>query len=538
MGFTYGPDGVIITSGGGVGTGLYGHVQGALGAANDAATIAAQVAQMNTTAKQLQAQGAPNLGQQAQPSTWQAPAPSFTQQPTTVPGLWAPTKSSDTNGLGLPYTPNVPTLGSDYPTGGLPPGMGKSGLPTITVTRETQAQKEANDKAERDNASQQVQSVMAARKADDLYNTTIKGMLDEIRRDPAKNPELEAAAQALAQEFKTSVWGRTWSLDEVNNNPLVREINNISIWSTYRRKVSEWQAGKNKLGTETSDAGDGSFATMVTGSFSQKTGTGNVPGFMVARDENGLLYITDVDTWINGRMADMKADPQLAASTITALASIQAYGGDSAANSAAGSRVVTDENGDPVKAFISNEDYTALKNVALLAINSQAAGNMETLEDFFGSLTQQSQEIYNDPNWEPPSSGSSGGSYYRGGGGYGGGYGGGGGGGTGAVRYADSEMLGAQVDAISRQRMGRVLSPEEKAEFVAYYHMLEENMTAAYYAGASTTQLDPEGQAVAWMESRFAQERGAHAYGTLAAQFMKMVGQGGFAGALSVGSNA
>jgi hypothetical protein len=530
MPFTYGPDGVVITSGGGVGTGLYGHVQGQLGAKNDAATIAAQVAEMNAAVQQARVVGAPNLGQAGR-RAGDSQAPQVSAPPKPVPSLFAPSKPrQDPTGLKMP---GEPTLGSDFPGGvyvSVP--KGKTGLPELSAPSPATDKNAANDKAEQEHKSKEVQSIAAARAADKLYDTTIKDMLDDIHKDPAKDPEAERVAGILASEFKASVWGRTWSLDEVNNNPLVRELNNISIWSTYRRKVSEWQAGKNKLGTETNDSGDGSFNTMVTGSFSSKTGTGNVPGIMVARDEEGLLYITDVDTWINGKMADMKADPQLAADTITALASIQAYGGDSAANSAAGSRVVTDGAGNPVKAFISNEDYTALKNIALLAVNSQAAGNTETLDDFFGSLTAQSQDVYHDPQWEPPSDDGGGGG--RGGGGYGGG---GGGGGTGSVRYTDSEQLGAQVDAIARQRMGRQLTPEEKVEFINYYHKLEETMTAAYYAGQSTTQLDPEGEAVGWMESRFEQERGKQAYGSLAGKFMQIIGSGGFSGALSSGGN-
>jgi hypothetical protein len=91
--------------------------------------------------------------------------------------------------------------------------------------------------------------------------------------------------------------------------------------------------------------------------------------------------------------------------------------------------------------------------------------------------------------------------------------------------------LGGQVDSIARQRMGRQLTPEEKAEFIAYYHKLEEQMTQAYYAGLSTTQLDPMGQAVGWIESRFSQERGAQQYGNLASRFVSMMSSGNpFAG--------
>ncbi|GLY55324.1 hypothetical protein [Lentzea sp. NBRC 102530] len=359
----------------------------------------------------------------------------------------------------------------------------------------------------------------------------ITQLVEDIDKDPAITAQRKNVVRQMVELFGKDIHSRVWRTEDIAVNPVLRELTNLSTWSRYRRAVSEWQANKNKLGQETEDNGDGSFNSLITGSFSQKTGTANVPGFMVAKDKNGLLYVTDVDTWINGKISDMKKDPKLAADTITALASIQAYGSDSSSNNAA-SRVVVGPDGNPEKAFISNEDYTALKNMALLAVNSQTVGNEETLEDFFSSLTAQSQAVVNDPNWEVGSDGGGGG-FRRGGGGYGGGYGGGGGGGGGgAVRYTDSEQLGAQVDAIARQRMGRSLTPEERTEFVAYYHQLEEQMTAAYYAGGSTTQLDPEGQAVGWIQSRFGVERGAYQYANMAAQFMKMIGAGGFTGAL------
>jgi len=76
--------------------------------------------------------------------------------------------------------------------------------------------------------------------------------------------------------------------------------------------------------------------------------------------------------------------------------------------------------------------------------------------------------------------------------------------------------------------MGRELTPEEAQQFVQYFHGLEEQNTAAYYAGQSNTQLDPEGQAVAWITSHFAQDSAAHQYGNLAAAFMQMMGSSQF----------
>lgn len=369
-------------------------------------------------------------------------------------------------------------------------------------------------------------------------NLSINGMLDDLKDDPAPDPEQRRIATALADRFRSDLHSRKWTFDEVKYNPLLVEINNTTVWSRYRKQVADWNEKKSKLGAETVDNGDGTFSNVVSGSFSTALGTSSLSPYVVARDENGMMNVLTVDKWVRGKLTDMKNDENYAANAITALASVTAYGNDAAANSAAGARVVTDAEGNPVRAFVSNEDFTALKNFATLASTFQHSGDNVAIDDVLEELTKQSQEIYHDPEWEPPSSGGGGGGGYGGGGyGYGGGGYGGGGGASGAVRFTDSEMLKAQVDAIARTRMGRSLTPEESQEFINFYHGLEQTMTAAYYAGQSNTQLDPEGQAVGWIESRFAQEKGAQQYGQLAAAFMKMVGSGGFAGAMSFGSN-
>lgn len=500
-----------------------------------ATSIAAQVksaqqamAEHRASERAMYPSARPTIAQQAQARPAPVVAPAPVSKPVTLYATPQTQRGRMTPGL---LGEEEPLLGSDAP-GGLPViSRGKTGLPEVLGSDAPAGALKPKLGKTVDEDPMGARPVTGDRqyKSEQWVQRNITQLVEDIDKDPTITPQRKAVVRQMAQLFGKDVHSRVWHTDDIAVNPVLRELTNLSTWSRYRRAVSEWQANKNKLGQETEDNGDGSFSNLITGSFSSKTGTANVPGFLVAKDSNGMLYVTDVDTWINSKMSDMKKDPKLAADTITALASIQAYGSDSSSNNAA-SRIVTDANGNPTKAFVSNEDYTALKNLALLAVNSQSVGNEETLEDFFGSLTAQSQNVVNDPQWEVGSDGGGGG--YRGGGGYGGGYGGGGGSGAGAVRYTDSEQLGAQVDAISRQRMGRSLTPEEKAEFINFYHKLEADMTAAYYAGGSNTQLDPEGQAVGWMESRFAQERGAHNYANLAARFMQMIGSGGFAGAL------
>lgn len=121
-------------------------------------------------------------------------------------------------------------------------------------------------------------------------------------------------------------------------------------------------------------------------------------------------------------------------------------------------------------------------------------------------------------------SGGGGGGYggYGGRGGYG--YGGGGGGENNRVFLSDPTMLGSQLDSIARARLGRVATPEERAAFIAHFHQLETQYSAAYVAGGAATQPDVQGQAVAWIESRNSGEQASETAGefiTALAQFLR-----------------
>lgn len=353
---------------------------------------------------------------------------------------------------------------------------------------------------------------------------TVNQMLDDIKKDPLQNADRFLAGQDLANAFRDDTKAKYFTDQDLTENPFLATLNDLSVWSTYRLKNAAWQERKHKMLGPEGDGGDGTYPGLVdSGSFSDVTGAGNLSPYLVIRDEHGLLHVETADKWIQAKFAEMRHDPELAANMITAMAMTSAYGSDSTAE-AQRTRIVTDANGNPVKAFVSSEDLSALKQLANQVAILQNQGDEVAIDDSIAELTAQAADVtaQEQANGDFGSGGKGG--YGHGGGGYGGG----GSGGGGAVRYTDATQLTSLVGSIGRQRMGRELTADEAAQFVAYYHGLEEQNTAAYYAGQSNTQLDPEGQAVAWVTGHFGQEAAANQYGNLAAQFVQMMGSSQF----------
>ncbi len=351
---------------------------------------------------------------------------------------------------------------------------------------------------------------------------SIKDMLDLIKRDPLQDMSRLGFGQELADTFRQDSQNRLFTNQDLVENPFLTGLNELSVWSDYRIQVANWQDKKKKSGqTDGKEGGDNTI--FDPGSFESVTGAGNLSPYLVARDENGLLYVTTADKWIQGKFADMRNDPAYAASMITAMAMTSAYGSDSTANGQR-SRIVTDKDGNPVKAFVSSEDLSALKQLANQVSILQANGDEVSIDDSIAELTAMAADV----TAEEQANGDFGGGGRGGGYGYGGGGYGGGGGGAGAVRYTDATQLTSLVSSIARQRMGRELTAAEAAAFVDYYHQQEAAQTAAYYAGQSNIQLDPEGQAVAWVNDHFGQESQQQQMGSLAAMFVQMMGSSQF----------
>lgn len=355
-------------------------------------------------------------------------------------------------------------------------------------------------------------------------NDTIKRMIEDVEKDPVKDPEKLAAIRSIASQIKDETQLRYLTDDDLMDNPLLRVMNDMSVWSQYRRKVADWQSANRKTsGGEVSpgdDGGDGTYTGVTDGeSFSSATSPSNLAPYIVSRDQSGALTVVSVDQWLQGKFTDMRKNPAYAGQVITALALMSDYGTDSSANSQA-SRVVTDKDGNVVKALVDTEDLAALKRFANKVAIWQNNGDESAIEDVLEEMTQLGAEVsaMNGANGEHGGSGGGGG-YYRGGGG---GYGGGGGGAA-QTRYTDGAELRSLLDSIGRQRIGRSMTAEEGAAFVAYYHQLEEQTSAAYAAGQSYTMLSAEAQAIDWITSRFGGEASKQAAGNLAVDFMKLM---------------
>lgn len=354
--------------------------------------------------------------------------------------------------------------------------------------------------------------------------STIQRMVEDVEKDPVPDPARVDAVRGLAAQFKDESRLKYFTDDDLFDNPLLRLMNDMSVWSQYRRKVADWQSANRKTGggevSSDGDGGDGTYTGVTDGeSFSSATSPSNLSPYIVSRDESGMLTVVSVDQWLQGKFTDMRKNPAYAGQVITALALMSDYGTDSSANSQA-SRLVTDKDGNVVKAMVDTEDLAALKRFANKVAIWQNNGDESAIEDVLVEMTQLGAEVsaLNGANGEHGGSGGGGG-YYRGGGG---GYGGGGGGAA-QTRYTDGAELRSLLDSIGRQRIGRSMTTEEGAAFVAYYHQLEEQTSAAYAAGQSYTMLSAEAQAIDWITSRFGGEASKQAAGNLAVDFMKLM---------------
>lgn len=365
---------------------------------------------------------------------------------------------------------------------------------------------------------------------DSKHLKTVNHMIDLMKKDPLKDSMRMMAGQDLADAFKDASKTKYFTNEDITENPFLAALNDLSVWSDFRLRVQEFNDNKRKTGDveyDDEETGDGTYGGQAdVGSFSAATGPGNLSKWIVARDENGLLEVVSADQWIQAKYARMRNDPKYAAQMITALAVTAAYGSDSTANSQR-TRLVVGRDGNPIKGFPSKKDLSALKWLANEVAILQNQGDEVAIDDSIAELTSTA---FNVTAGAKAAGDLGGGGYggggwgYGGGGGWGGGGYGGGGGENQGVRYTDGAQLTSMVSSIARQRMGRELTPKEAAAFVAYYHKLEEQSTAQYYAGQSNTQLDPEGQAVAWVTSHFADEAAQEQFGSLTADLFAMMG--------------
>lgn len=378
----------------------------------------------------------------------------------------------------------------------------------------------------------------------------------EVENVQAKDPNLPAAEREALNAIKIEL--SQMRVKDVNNdlNPIVVALRNLGVRAQYRIEQNEWKKNKSagtsmplpNVGLPTTAeefdqmGGLGGFLTQTQGSKNANDfdRTPAIFGKLITRDANGVETIITAEEWIAARIADTKPLPndtpeerrrkeKLAADWIATLAFADKYN-SFAQKRDAGYRMQLDSNGNPVRAYFLKPDEDALKNLTAEILSDMATHNVVgPVEDWIQAYAEARNDVADNAtgvygNGQSSSSGSgySGGGYY-GGGGYGGGGGGGGGGGFIAT---DPALLKMSVDSIARARMGRSLTEAEAAEFIAHYNSLERAFYDNYRSGADATRLDPEAQAVAWIESRMNKEAAGQQAGNFIVALMNALRTG------------
>lgn len=287
-----------------------------------------------------------------------------------------------------------------------------------------------------------------------------------------------------------------------------RSLHNVVVQARYRALVTwAWQqqalSGDGPTGSEYG----GFFDANVLGGGEQNLYTPNV---VLWWDEaSGMYSIMSKAAAVQNMIVDAKQDPAKAGRLITALLRAEIIPG--ANRKYAEQYLRTDADGNFIGIWPT--EYDDLVSTMVDRISSQQFSEKAPdvhVEGVWETVLRQGEQnvaVMDDPALSETGYGMEG---SGGGGGYGGyGGGGGGGGGAGSIFHTDPTAIASQADAIARARLGRALTPEEHAEFVAFFHSLETAYSNAYNAraGGVLTQPDLEGQIVAWIESRFRLEQ-------------------------------
>lgn len=376
-------------------------------------------------------------------------------------------------------------------------------------------------------------------------------VLEKLKKDPTtpKN-ELDEARALVEHE-------RTRYRMQGNDDPAYVRANNLQTMVEYRRQLKDFMAKKTGANKDQqvispTEGGfmtneDGSVSPMFDigtsssgGSFSGSIGRGAIPDFILSKDERGYMRVINAGDWVRIKMTETRPQPgdspeikqqkaRNAAALITTLVLMDPTN-DYNYKKYAAQRMTFDGKGNPIYGQTNAADETKLKASMEMIIQDQMNGSMVAAEDWIETLAQHGNQIARDPGVGSGGGGGGGGrgGYGRGGGGYGGGYGGGGGGSGGFT--TDPDQLRTLADGIARQRLGRALTTEEQQEFVAHFAQLESTFLAAYQSGMTATRLDPESQAVAWIESRKSNEAAGESAGKFLLALAQAMGGGGIFG--------
>lgn len=345
-------------------------------------------------------------------------------------------------------------------------------------------------------------------KAPDLER--VRKQTEDALRDNTWTPDERVAIAEAYREF----YDRYTLGDDTE-----RRINNWAIRAEYKRLYAQWQREKDAKDGSLAELGDGDFRNTYQGRLNGNEADYFGPGFIINQDENGFYLLQDTDdTWqqIN---ASARTNPALAATLITKLAAFGSYGG--AAEKYATQNVVFAADGTPIKARWTKDDEQALRQFLTDVSVQQAGGSYRSWDEILDETAAQNQELGVTPGYGEPPGGNGGYGGYGGGGGYGGNAGG--------VSYTDPNELKQLLNGAARARLGYALSDADVAAFIADYHQREAAFVNARIAGQDATQLDPENNAYAWIESHFRDQMGAQAGNNYIQQLAQFLMGGGFA---------
>ncbi len=373
-------------------------------------------------------------------------------------------------------------------------------------------------------------------------------IVEDAAKAQAADPTIPAQEkQDFAELSEAWKWG-TAGFNEMN--PIAIAIKNLGTRASYRKMYADW--AKTRKGSKTTGGGLPSWMPDATGA--EVDEAGGLGGFMdqnkgatgvfdtspelfdmiITRDKDGVESVISAEDWVRAKIADTRVDPddspqeaaqkrRLAGNLIQTLAMADVYSSYAQKRDAA-YRVVLDENGEAVAGYLEKPDVAALQNLVSQVINSNMSSN-ETfaVEDWIEAYAVERDSIGRET--EGPGNTSQGSSGY--GGGYGGGgYGGGGGGGGSGYQFTSGETLKSMVDGIARSRLGRVLTSDESAAFIAHYHSLERAFVDNYRLGADATRIEPESEAAAWIETTLMKEQAGQQAGKYAMLLRQLFSSG------------
>lgn len=397
---------------------------------------------------------------------------------------------------GIPPAPRpvpLPTRPAPPPIANISVMDGLAMIPTLgdIVTRPGPEQPGARDLAEVDQISAkfgdlEISPLIAKRTAPTGQDLTrLHQQVQSALRDNAWTPEERRVMVDTYKRFASRL---------EMGDPEVRDINNWSIWAEYRRLLAQEKAAQMD-NRDMAEYGQGGFFDTYKGPLTGSDADYFGPGFIVAADERGYMYISDIDDLVTSVTGAVRNDPQAAAATMTQLAAWQAYGAGS--EKFVANRIQFDAHGNPVKGNWAKDDQAALKQFLTDVALMQASGDKRPWDEILSENAGRNAEIGATPGYAARGTG--------GGGGYGGG------GANTGISYTAPDLLKQLLNGVARARLGQVLPDADVAAFIADYHQKEAAFVNARMGGLDGTQLDPESAAAAWIESRFRDQMASQA---------------------------